>query len=71
MKRNFNELLSKMKPEAQERVKARSTELLQDIALADLAEVRPPSDDENATSSDEAGPERVRANRKVALQSSK
>lgn len=36
MKRNFNELFSKMKPEAQERVKARSGELLQEMALADL-----------------------------------
>jgi hypothetical protein len=68
MNRNFNELLSKMKPEAQERVKARSSELLKDIALADRTSS---SDDENATSSDEAGPERVRVNRKVALQISK
>ena len=36
MKRNFNELFSKMKPEAQERVTARSSELLQAMALADL-----------------------------------
>jgi len=36
MKQNFNELFSKMKPEAQERVNARSTELLQAMALADL-----------------------------------
>ena len=36
MKQNFNELFSKMKPEAQERVKARSSELLQAMALADL-----------------------------------
>jgi hypothetical protein len=36
VKRNFNELFSKMKPETQARVKARSSELLQEIALADL-----------------------------------
>jgi len=36
MKRNFDELFSKMKPEAQERAKARSNELLQEMALADL-----------------------------------
>lgn len=36
MKKNFNELFSKMKPEAQERVKARASELLQAMALADL-----------------------------------
>jgi hypothetical protein len=35
MKRNFNELFSKMKPEAQARVKARSSRLLQEIAVAD------------------------------------
>ncbi len=35
MKRNFNELFSKMKPEAQERVKARSSGLLQEMDLAD------------------------------------
>ncbi|HEX7676567.1 MAG TPA: hypothetical protein VF713_00470 [Thermoanaerobaculia bacterium] len=76
MKRNFNELFSKMKPESQERVKARSSKLLQEIALADqFAEIEgvtategvTPSTDANATSSDEAIP----ANRKVALQGSK
>jgi transcriptional regulator with XRE-family HTH domain len=36
MKQNFNELFSKMKPEAQERVKARSSQLLQAMALADI-----------------------------------
>jgi len=36
MKRNFNELFSKMKPEAQDWVNARSSELLQEMALADL-----------------------------------
>jgi len=36
VKRNFNELFSKMKLEAQERVKARSSELLQQMALTDL-----------------------------------
>jgi transcriptional regulator with XRE-family HTH domain len=36
MRQNFNELFSKMKPEAQERVNARSRELLQAMALADL-----------------------------------
>lgn len=36
MKRNFNELFSKMKPEAQEWVNARSSELLQAMALADV-----------------------------------
>jgi len=35
MKRNFNELFSEMKPEAQARVKTRSSELLQEIAVAD------------------------------------
>jgi hypothetical protein len=34
--KNFNELFSKMKSEAQERVKARASELLQAMALADL-----------------------------------
>src|SRR3954470_22884533 len=36
MRRNFNELFSKMKPEAQEWVNTRSGELLQAMALADL-----------------------------------
>jgi transcriptional regulator with XRE-family HTH domain len=36
MRQNFNELFSKMPPESQERVKARSSELLQAMALADL-----------------------------------
>jgi len=36
VKKNFNELFSKMTPEAQEEVKARSSELLQAMALADL-----------------------------------
>src|SRR5258707_12295637 len=36
MKRNFNELRSKMKPEAQERAKARANESLREMALADL-----------------------------------
>lgn len=36
MKRNFDELLQKMKPDAQARVKARSNELLQTLALADI-----------------------------------
>src|SRR4051812_44126621 len=36
MRRNFNELFSKMKPEAQEWVNARSSELLQAMALADV-----------------------------------
>ena len=36
MTRNFNELFVTMKPAAQERVKARSSELLQAMALADL-----------------------------------
>jgi hypothetical protein len=35
VKQNFNELFSKMKPEAQEWVKGRSRELLQAMALAD------------------------------------
>ena len=35
MKRNFNELFSKMKPESQERVNARSSELSQEMTLAD------------------------------------
>jgi hypothetical protein len=33
VKKNFSELFSKMNPEAQERVKARSTELLRGMAL--------------------------------------
>jgi transcriptional regulator with XRE-family HTH domain len=36
MKRNFNELRSKMKPEAQERSKGRANEMLREMALADL-----------------------------------
>lgn len=36
MKRNFNELFAKMKPEARERVNARSAELLEAMALVDL-----------------------------------
>jgi predicted transcriptional regulator len=36
MKRNFNELISKMRPEAQERAHARASELLQAMALADV-----------------------------------
>jgi hypothetical protein len=74
MKRNFNELFSRMTPEAQERVKARTSKLLQEIVLADplagregvtAAEgVRTPSTEADATSADEA-------NRKVALQRSK
>jgi transcriptional regulator with XRE-family HTH domain len=36
MTRNFNELFMNMKPAAQERVKARSSELLRAMALADL-----------------------------------
>jgi transcriptional regulator with XRE-family HTH domain len=36
MRQNFNELFSNMPTEAQERVKARSSELLQAMALADL-----------------------------------
>jgi hypothetical protein len=67
MKRNFNELFSKMKPESQERVKARSSELLQEMAFATVAEdVLTPSTDSNATSSDEASPERPNAKGKVA-----
>jgi hypothetical protein len=69
VKRNFNELFSKMKPQAQERVKARSSELLQEMALAE--DVLTPSTDANATSSADASPEGVRANRKVALRGSK
>ncbi len=55
MKGNFNELFSKMKPEAQERVKARSSELLKEIALADLEDVRTPGADADATPSDKPG----------------
>jgi len=36
MKRDFNELFVKMKPAAQARVKARTSELLRAMALADL-----------------------------------
>jgi hypothetical protein len=72
MKRNFNELFSKMKPESQERVKARSAKLLQDMDLATAAEdLMTPSADVNETPSDKASPERLSAKRKVALQSSK
>jgi len=72
MKRNFNELFSKMKPDSQERVKTRSAKLLQDIDLATAAEdLLTPSADANATSSVEASPERPSPKRKVALQSSK
>jgi hypothetical protein len=61
-----------MKPESQERVKARSAKLLQDMALATAAEdLLTPSADANATSPDEASPERPSANRKAALQGSK
>ncbi len=76
MKRNFNELFSKMKPDAQERVKARSSDLLQEMALADqfeeiegataVEDLLTPSTDSNAASSDEVSPERASANRKVA-----
>ena len=76
MKRNFSELFSKMKPEAQQRVKVRSNELLQEIVLADqfveiegataTEGVRAPSTEADATSADEAS-----ANRKVAMQHSK
>ena len=72
MKRNFNELFSKMKPEAQERVKARSAKLLQDMALVtDAEDVLTPSADANVAPSDEASPERPSAKGKVALQSAK
>jgi len=37
VKRNFDELFSKMKPEAQERARVRSSELLREMALADLS----------------------------------
>jgi len=54
MKRNFDELLWKMKPESQERVKARSKELSQEMAVATVTEdVLTPSTDAKATSSDE------------------
>jgi len=54
MKRNFDELLWKMKPESQERVKARSKELSQHVAVATVTEdVLSPSTDAKATSSDE------------------
>jgi hypothetical protein len=36
VKQNFNDLFSEMKPEAQERVKARASELLQAMAVDDL-----------------------------------
>jgi hypothetical protein len=81
VKRNFNELFSKMKPEAQGRARARSGELLQEMALADqCAEIEgakaagvalTPSTDAKATSSDEASPDRASAIRKVVVQSSK
>ncbi len=40
MKRNFNELLSEMKPETRSRVAARTDALLQEMALADLRRAR-------------------------------
>jgi hypothetical protein len=79
MKRNFSELLSKMKPEAQERVKARSEKLLQEIVLADqfaeikgstAAEVLTHSTDANVTA-DETSAKRASTNRKLAVQGSK
>jgi hypothetical protein len=79
MKRNFNELFSRMTPEAQERVKARTSKLLQEIVLADplagregatAAEGAPTcSTGANAASSDETNADREGANRKVALRS--
>lgn len=38
--RNFNELRSKMKPEAQARAKARADDLIKEMALADLRRAR-------------------------------
>jgi hypothetical protein len=64
MKRNFNELFSKMKPAAQERVKARSGELLNEISLMEIEgaitadDVRTPSADANSLSSEESLPQR-------------
>jgi hypothetical protein len=40
MRQNFNELFSKMPPESQERVNARSSELLQAIARFDDTLIR-------------------------------
>jgi hypothetical protein len=37
MKRNFNELRSGMKPESQERAKARADEMLREVTLAEPA----------------------------------
>jgi hypothetical protein len=37
MKRNFNELRSRMKPESQERAKARASEMLREATLAESA----------------------------------
>jgi len=72
MKRNFNELFSKMKPESQDRVKARSKELLQEMAIATAPEDAPiPSTDANAMPSDEVSPAQASANRKVALHGAK
>ena len=71
MKRNFNELFSKMKPDSQERVNARSRELLQQMALATAEDVLTPSADVNEPSSDEVSPTPANAKRKVALQGSK
>jgi len=76
MKRNFNELFSKMKPAAQERVKARSSELLQDISLLEIEgaateDVIAPTADANSTTSEESSHERPRVNPKAALQGSK
>ena len=49
MKQNFNELFSKMKPEAQERVKARSGKLLQAMALADVRRAQASTQQQLAT----------------------
>src|SRR5260370_1199568 len=40
MKRNFNELFSKMKPEVRDRANARAGALLREMALADLRRAR-------------------------------
>jgi hypothetical protein len=62
MRQNFKELFSRMKPEAQERVNARSTELLQAMAFAGQAIPQGEqalTPDSNATPSDEANSERL------------
>lgn len=49
MKRNFNELLAKMKPEVRERANARADAFLREMALADLRRARARTQEQLAT----------------------